>query len=552
MLGKGDVLFSTSVKWDVPDGVNGPGRFARGAAPSRQPAPTARLAACAAGASAMDRFDFIRCQPWFEEMQINPAAIGGGAAVHPSALTQALPLLRTSEHAFAQFEVFEGVATFELVDRADAEVTSTYYAAACHGDALADDFPDRDGISSRRIAFRASVLSSSYETRIRLALRPTAGTSVGREHNTDPLSERDPPPPAGSKRRRDASPPDVATELLVRFESAGRALQGRLLHRHVIRMRENVSADGRGASRPSGSAPVAQGSALPSAGAPATPLVRLQLTPHLELCLAALPEHTHAMAAEQMRQLVNRMVTSLAPPAAVPATSSDAAAGGQVSAGQGGGNEVGDGGGEGVRGLELHVGPGGLDERTGHWQAFVRCAHELVDALSPAKLPAAAAGAALPSGAVGRIRSGTAVTPSAIAAGGDGRAATRIEALLSALPIHLTRAMPPTAAASSDLLDRAAAQAAKATEIHANQAIQLLQGGPQSSLQGAEVGEERKRGEEGLRSSKGVVEQMERARAAMKRAQDDRLSALLLPRRTALPPPRPSPHAHDTHEHDVS
>ena len=144
------------------------------------------------------------------------------------------------------------------------------------------------------------------------------------------------------------------------------------------------------------------------------------------------------------------------------------------------------------------------------------------------------------------------MTPSAIAAGGDGRAATRIEALLSALPIHLTRAMPPTAAASSDLLDRAAAQAAKATEIHANQAIQLLQGGPQSSLQGAEVGEERKRGEEGLRSSKGVVEQMERARAAMKRAQDDRLSALLLPRRTALPPPRPSPHAHDTHEHDVS
>ena len=250
----------------------------------------------------MDRLDFVRCQPWFEE---EAAAKANNAAAFP---LQPLTPLRTSEQAFAAFEIFEGLARFALVDDTEAEAAN--YDAG-EGGPLS-------------IAFRASLLTSSWETRVRLAIRP--------------MANKPGEPPVGTKRRRDSDEPTSAapaagpacchrnaataasaasgtSELLVRFESSGRALQGRLLHTHIIRMTENISD----LTHP----PAGNGG---GGGGLDTPYLSLRLTPCLELRLSALPEVAYAAGAEQLRLVVGRMLSSL-PRATVASASGGGAAG---------------------------------------------------------------------------------------------------------------------------------------------------------------------------------------------------------------------------------
>ena len=207
----------------------------------------------------------------------------------------------------ASFEIFEGIASFALTDSS---------SPAHHDDVDEDATFGAISSDSRRITFRASILASSWETRVCLALRPLPqGTTHGLSSKTAESGQPAQPLPAGTKRRRDESvaPTDAACELLVRFESSGRVLQGRLLHGHVMRMREDVTLDaaaGREATTASTDAPgVASQRSV-------APYVRLQLTPHLELTLSALPEHSNATATEQLQRLVTRLLDSLRPPPA--------------------------------------------------------------------------------------------------------------------------------------------------------------------------------------------------------------------------------------------
>ena len=97
----------------------------------------------------MDRLAFLRAQPWLEE-----------DAPPTAAHTPAAPPLRTAEQAFASHEIYEGIATFAL-------------AAEAENDAGEEATADSDSLpASRRLAFRASLLASKWETRIRLALQP--------------------------------------------------------------------------------------------------------------------------------------------------------------------------------------------------------------------------------------------------------------------------------------------------------------------------------------------------------------------------------------------
>ena len=97
------------------------------------------------------------------------------------------------DQAFAANEVFEGIATFEDHAR-------------------------------RPLAFRTTLLSSAMETRVQMAIRPAVnggGGCLKRSHPDDSHC-----PESTSGRGQSAA-------LLLRVESAGHALQGRLVHSHI-------------------------------------------------------------------------------------------------------------------------------------------------------------------------------------------------------------------------------------------------------------------------------------------------------------------------------
>ena len=194
----------------------------------------------------MDRLAFLRAQPWFEEEDSTSSA-------------SKAPALRTQESIFSSCEIYEGLASFHYVINAQED--------------LAADGGKEDGAATAAgapIAFKSSLLASSVETRIRLALRPVQQQQC-----------------AGTKRPRDDASnnnnndSDGPSELLVRFESAGRALQGRLLHTHIISIMENVTS----------------GEAAPDAREEEPPpFLSMRLRPTLDLRISPLPELSHAAA----------------------------------------------------------------------------------------------------------------------------------------------------------------------------------------------------------------------------------------------------------------
>ena len=333
----------------------------------------------------MERFTFLRAMPWFEE---EPDSGASGA-------------LRTAEHDFATKEIFEGVATLE------------HAAEAAHGDA-----------SSVQLTFRASLLASSRETRVRVAMR--AGST--------------PTTAAGSKRRRDGGADECAASLLLRFESGGRALQGRLLHTMVERLTENVTESPPPATEP--------------------PYLRFHLGA-VNLILQPLPELDAASGTAQLRRVVERMLDTL--PRAAPRAQKAASAEGsplQLSCPSPPQPRHGD-----------DVLPPDADDssalitRTAHWQAFVRCARQLADRLLGED-------AAADAGSSGGNGNGNASGNEGSRSGGPGGlfggalappplGDTRAAELLTALPVHYSRAMPISRAAGQEAINKATATAAK-------------------------------------------------------------------------------------------
>lgn len=440
----------------------------------------------------MDRLAFVRAQAWFEEEEHPPAPAHG---VDP----HRLPPLRTLEHAFAAFEVFEGICTFR-------RFLSTAYTT----DRMAAS-DDGEETPSGALVFRSSLLASSCETRIRLALRaapeetsaPFGAAPPGATHGTNGggsvlLA-------AGAKRPREgeaAGPEYRSCELLARFESAGRALQGRILHTHVVRMTENVTE-------------------LQAEGgtSPTTPYVQLHFGKILALRVAPLPELSNAAGSEQLKRLVERMLSSL--PKTTPS-------------------------GETTNCLEVAR---TVEERTSRWHAFVRCARELSTELEGG-LGDAGAGDA-PEGvrrtahtAFGSATSrymdsaaeaarqqalrapplGTRRTANShgAACGGTARALE----LLSALPLHLSHAMPRTAHAEAEIATATKVEEDEAEAAYVERAMLLLQGGSPPGQNGGREG-----GAATAASPENATEGTRRAREAMQRAYAAKLGALLLPGR---------------------
>ena len=160
-------------------------------------------------------------------------------------------------------------------------------------------------------------------------------------------------------------------------------------------MRENVTLDaaaGREATTASTDAPgVASERSV-------APYVRLQLTPHLELTLSALPEHSNATATEQLRGLVSRLLDSLGPPpasscadagdanrqrrtGAATAPSFAASASAVIDASATDTISHTRPFAPAHAGTSVSSGLTSVADRTAHWQAFVRCARELADEL---------------------------------------------------------------------------------------------------------------------------------------------------------------------------
>ena len=136
----------------------------------------------------MDRFDFVKAQPWFEEET--------STVTSPTAAPAALSLLRTTEHTFASFEIFEGIAAFALTDSS---------SPAHHDDVDEDATFGAISSYSRRITFRASILASSWETRVRWHCPVPQGTTHGLSSKTaesDSLLNLCPPAPNGGETNR--------------------------------------------------------------------------------------------------------------------------------------------------------------------------------------------------------------------------------------------------------------------------------------------------------------------------------------------------------------
>ena len=498
---------------------------------------------CVETVCAMDRFDFVKAQPWFEEET--------STVTSPTAAPAALSLLRTTEHTFASFEIFEGIASFALTDSS---------SPAHHDDVDEDATFGAISSDSRRITFRASILASSWETRVRLALRPLPqGTTHGLSSKTAESGQPAQPLPAGTKRRRDESvaPTDAACELLVRFESSGRVLQGRLLHGHVMRMREDVTLDaaaGREATTASTDAPgVASQRSV-------APYVRLQLTPHLELTLSALPEHSNATATEQLQRLVTRLLDSLRPPPA----SSCADAGdanrqrrttGAATAPTFAASAVNDASATDrilhrrplastLADTSVSGGQASVAERTAHWQAFVRCARELADELIAPQASehrcasrtgrtgsadgGAGCGATVTTGSGGGLFRNASGAHPAKATSNSSLLTARTVELLAKLPTHLQRALPTNAAAGVETLAAASSCEVQAEERYMEQGVQSLQGMPvaTAALSASKLSAP-PRVDDGIR-------QAELARQTMRRAYAVRLGAMLLPGRSVV------------------
>ena len=157
------------------------------------------------------------------------------------------------DQAFAANEVFEGIATFEDHAR-------------------------------RPLAFRTTLLSSAMETRVQMAIRPAVnggGGCLKRSHPDDSHC-----PESTSGRGQSAA-------LLLRVESAGHALQGRLVHSHIRRMCDNLStADASHQQRHM------------------TPSIRMRLAA-LDMIIAPLPGLSFTTGATQLRRLLGLMKTEL-------------------------------------------------------------------------------------------------------------------------------------------------------------------------------------------------------------------------------------------------
>ena len=360
----------------------------------------------------MDRLDFLRAQPWLDP-DVDLA--------HRS----------TQEQAFSAAEIFEGIATIE-------------------------------DSSGQQVGFRASLLASSRETRIRLAIRPASS------------NER-----AGSKRRRGDGAADEdgaadAASLFVRFEAAGRALQGRLLHTQIERLSDNVS--------------------VPHQPTPDAPFVRMRLGA-IDLLLAPLPELTPAIGAEQLRRLLGHMASALpiAGGAAAPVPSAAASA------------------------LSTEELLAEMGTRTAHWQAFVRCARELANQLDGECAGSDGSGTG---SAAAAMRASARSVPSARPA---------VAELLQALPNHLVRAMPPTCDAADDALLASEAHAADAEACYVRHATRVLcvppaPPAPLASSSAAENGS-------AVAEAESALDELDELHGKMRSAYSALLTSKLLPRR---------------------
>ena len=439
----------------------------------------------------MDRLHFLRAQAWFEEEDPHAAASAPDGPAH----------LRTQENAFASFEVFEGLASFFLVHdhQHDGVGRSGGSDGLSHGDRSGECVPAAPPVGDV-IAFRASLLASNVETRVRIALRPCCSNAAAAGHAAAAEDI------VGTKRpRTDSLAPSAsssssngvgASELLMRFESGGRSLQGRVLHTHVRSMTENVSDP----------APIDEHDALP-------PFVALRLGPTLELRISPLPELSRASGGEQLRRLVGRMLSSLprrpaplalsAPPAdAAPAAAGAAAAPAAAVAAAAVASSSDDG----------WSGAPALCDRIASWHGFLRSARELADELE------------------GRVPSPSlAPQPDGMSMRTTGQKGdTRVNELLAALPRHLVQAMPTSRASSIAEQDDADAAARGAEAVYVELATKLLQVAPCATPVrngGGPLGADCSAGRSQENEAVALVAS---AREAMKRAYSTKLSAVLL------------------------
>ena len=314
---------------------------------------------------ALCRLNFIRSQPWFEVDE-------------------------QKDQAFAANEVFEGIATFEDHAR-------------------------------RPLAFRTTLLSSATETRVRMAIRPAVKSNGGggglkRSH------------PDGSNCPESTNGRGQAA-LLLRVESAGHALQGRLVHSHIRRLCDNLStADASNQQRHM------------------TPSIRMRLAA-LDMVIAPLPGLSFAKGATQLRRLLGLMETELSTGAsaahrprlvdgdatlAVPArTDASMAADGRFSATS---KAVGE---KDLGGAQLHAtldeaAAADVGQRAASWLDFLRTARELSSGL---EMRSAWRSAAASSAATALSANGT--LPSSQA---------RLAELIRSMPALLSGALPRTSA----------------------------------------------------------------------------------------------------------
>jgi hypothetical protein len=318
---------------------------------------------------ALCRLNFIRSQPWFEVDE-------------------------QKDQAFAANEVFEGIATFEDHAR-------------------------------RPLAFRTTLLSSATETRVRMAIRPAVKSNGGGGGLKRPH-------PDGSHCPESTSGRGQAAALLLRVESAGHALQGRLVHSHIRRLCDNLST--------------ADASNQPRH---LTPSIRMRLAA-LDMVLAPLPGLSFTQGATQLRRLLGLMETELSTGAsaahrprlvdgdatlAVPArTDASMAADGRFSATS---KAVGE---EDLGGAQLHAtlddaAAADVGQRAASWLDFLRTARELSSGLE--KRSAAASSAATALSANGTLPSSQA----------------RLAELICSMPALLSGAWPRTSAVTSAVDD---------------------------------------------------------------------------------------------------
>ena len=386
----------------------------------------------------MERFAFIAAQPWFEP---------DVACATP----------HNQEQDFAACEIFEGVGRFEL----------------------------RNGAP---IAFRASVLASSSETRLRLALQGSTDGGVG------------------SKRARDDHKIDgrATARLLVRFESAGRALQGRLIHTHIERLTDNVSK------------------VLASDGTtePATPFMRLALGA-VDLIINPLPESQSTAAAAALARVIDRMLAAL-PPASKQSSG---------TSGEGTGVTTPSAATHAARSVCLST----LTARSEHWRAFARCAAQL-----SARLQQDGSASRGDAGGPGEGRRPTSLPGEAQLPSAD----PTVASLLAQLPIQLGCAMPPTGADGVRTIEAATAAVQDAEARYVRLATRHLCGaGPGTSAISATsdpatppaVGAGDAKQPTGTETNADAFGQLCTARDELLLAHSTRLEASSIPRRGPAP-----------------